>query len=259
MRRTLPLLALVVGLAACPPAGRYAVVAKDLPCDRATRVAHRTMVSLGFEVDALTEATPGRSGRISGTRPRADGTRERGSVNISCGEDEVILQPVEGELVPSSWDFSRSFGYSFTTLESRPDQETPAQEVGLQILLEVVTEAAAQLELGAPAVTAAATLLRVTVRNHTPRPLDVDAERLGRVSPNGDPETALAGSELARVMLPGPGADAVRANLLGRTHVPANETVVRFLVFPPGSYREANVTILDTETSETEGFLVQVR
>jgi hypothetical protein len=259
MRRLVWLLALGLGITACPPAGRYAVVAEDLPCSRATRVAHRTMVSMGYDVDELTEAAPGRRGRVSGTRPRADGTRERGSVNISCKDDKVILQPVEGALVPSSWDFSRSFGYGFTSLESRPDQETPQEEIGLQILLETLSEAAATLDLGAPAVTAEAVLLRITVRNHTPRPLDLDAKRFTLSSPDGDPVAALAGGALARVMLAGAGADRVRANLLGRTHVPANETVVRFLVFAPGVYREAHVAIVDTETGETEGFLVQVR
>jgi hypothetical protein len=258
MRRTV-LLLLGLGLSACPPAGRYAVVTQEVPCARATRVAHRTMVSLGYDVDALTEATPSRAGRISGTRPSGDGGLERGSVNISCKGDEVILQPVEGALVPSSWDFSRSFGYSFTTLASRPDEETPQQEVGLQILLEVVTEAAARLEFGGAAVAEAAMLLRITVRNHTPRPLDLDTRRFTLVSPSGDAVTALTGNELARVLLTGAGGDQVRTNLLGQTHVPANETVVRFLVFAPGNYREANVAIVDSETQETEGFLVQVR
>jgi hypothetical protein len=102
-------------------------------------------------------------------------------------------------------------------------------------------------------------LLRITVRNHTPRPLDLDTRRFTLVSPSGDAVTALTGNELARVLLTGAGGDQVRTNLLGQTHVPANETVVRFLVFAPGKYREANVAIVDSETQETEGFLVQVR
>ena len=259
MRRTALLLALAAVLAACPPAGRYAVVTQDMSCARANRVAHRTMVALGYDVDELTEATPSRRGRISGTRPRPDGSRDRGSVQISCRDEEIVLQPVEGELVPSSWEFSRAFGYSFTSLANRPDDETPQQEVGLQVLLEVLSAAQAQLELGGPAVAETAMLLRITVRNHTPRPLEVDAQRFALVTPEGDAVTALAGEGLARVMLTGPGADRVRTDLLGRTPVPANETVVRFLVFPPGTYREAHVAIIDAETDETEGFVVQVR
>lgn len=230
-----------------------------MECSRATRVAHRTMVQLGYDVDELVEPTRSKAGRISGVKRGADGDAERASVRIECRDGGTRLQPIEGALVPSDWSFSRNFGYSFTTLAQRPDVEEPVRQVGLQVLLETLTPAAIQLDLGGPATTEEATLLRITVRNHTPRPVTLDAQRFALVASNGDPVTALDGDALARVMTAGAAAAEVRGRLLRTTNVSARQTVIRYLVFPADDYRDAHVAITDAETGETEGFVVQVQ
>src|SRR5262249_62127314 len=66
---------------------------------------------------------------------------------------------------------------------------------------------------------------------------------------------ALAGPALDAAAV-GPGAARVRQELLGKQlKVPAGMTAFRFLVYPPGSYREARLSVEDVETGESDGFV----
>src|SRR5439155_5791696 len=75
MRRALLLL---VMLAACPAPRQYAVERSGLTCDRATRVARRTLLELGYTVTALVPAAPGHPGEITGTKTASDSTTATG-------------------------------------------------------------------------------------------------------------------------------------------------------------------------------------
>jgi hypothetical protein len=250
-------LAALLVLAGCPPPARYTEVRPDLSCERATRVAYRTLVTLGYTVTQVTVASPERAGGVTGTRPEPDGSTRTGRVVITCDAKGAVLRPVEDSLVPN-YEFSRAFGYSFKVLVQRPDVEEPAAALGLQVLVHALTPQEATLDLGGvPTTTGVA--VRITVRNNTDRTVALDPGRLRLVSEGGDATGPLAGPALDAALSTGPAADRVRRDLLGERRVAPHTTLAGYLVFPSGAYREARVTIDDVETGEGEGFVVPVQ
>jgi len=254
MRR---LLLLLVALAACPAPRQYAVERPGLPCDRATRVARRTMLELGYTVTVLVPAAPDHPGEITGTKTLTDGTTVTGRVRIHCDANGARLQPVEEALVPT-YDFSRAFDYSFKSLVDMPDFEAPRAARGLEVLVHVVRPDEALLDLGGVAVGPDAVLVRVTIRNNTERPVSVDPARLDLVPGDAPAAGPLAGAALAAAMTPGPAAERVRAERLTAQRVRPHTTLAGYLVYPRAHYREARVSIEDVETEESGGFVTPV-
>ena len=228
-----------------------------MDCGRAVRVARRTLVEMGYTITDLIEPKGSTSGFVTGTKRTPDGQTTKGSVRITCSGVGVELRPIEDSLV-SSFEFSRGFDYSFTSLVQRPDVETPRVEAGVQVLVQVVDVYQARLDLGGEAVRGGNVLVRLTVRNGTDRAVAVDQARLTLVTAGGTSAQALGGTALDAALAAGPGADRVRSELLGKLEVPARTTAFRFLVFPPGPYREARLAVEDVETGESDGFVTAV-
>jgi hypothetical protein len=255
VRWLVPVLAVVA--AGCPTPVRYHVVRPDLGCERATRVAYRTMVELGYTVTDVVPAGPHRVGAITGSRVRRDGSTETSRVKITCGAEGAVLEPVEDALFPD-YEFSRAFRYSFTTLVQRPDVEEPRAERGLEVLVQVLDPHLALLDLGGVATAGGAVPVRLTIRNNSDRTVTLDPARVDLVPAAGPAAAPLSGPALAAALAPGGAGDRLRAELLGPVRVAAHTTVIGFLVYPPGAYREARIAIEDVETGETEGFVTRV-
>jgi hypothetical protein len=208
-------------------------------------------------VTGLVPANPEQPGLITATRPDAEGS---GSVRvvIRCDARGAVIQPVESQLLPD-YDFSRLFGYSFTALAQRPDVETPRAGKGLEVQVRVVRPYEATLDLGGVPTQGTALLVRVTVRNQTERAVAVDPVRLELVPAQGESVAPLGGPALAAALAPGPAGQRVRDEQLRDGRIAAGATVVGYLLYPDGEYREARVAIEDVETEETEGFVTPVQ
>jgi hypothetical protein len=217
------------------------------------------MTELGYTVTGVVEATPVSAGKVDGVRTVPGGGEERASVRIHCDAGGVRMQPVEGALVPSDYQFSRTFGYSVKTLAKQPDTQVPTEERGLEVLLERIDGPRARLELGGPVLAGEAVLLRVTVRNHTDRAVVIEGDRVTLVTGRGDAARALEGGALGASIGAGAAAAEVRGRLLERETVAAGDTVERYLVFPSGAYADGQVSIEDPETGESDGFVVPVQ
>src|SRR5262249_37396844 len=187
-----------------------------------------------------------------------DGQTTTGSVSIRCSGAGAEVRPIEDSLLPT-FEFSRNFDYSFTSLVQRPDVETPRVESGVQVLVEVVDVYQARLDLGGEAVRPGNALIRLTVRNGTDRAVAVDTRRLTLVRADGASAQALAGPELDAALAAGPGADRVRRELLEKLEVRPRSTAFGFLVYPAGAYREARLAVQDVETGESDGFVTAVQ
>src|SRR4051812_28248167 len=109
--RVVPWIAVVVA-AGCTTSPRYALVRSDLPCARAVRVTHRTLVGLGFTINEMAEPGESGVGWVGGTKTDANGRVVNGRVQIRCDRSGVTLQPVESDFL-SQFEFSRAFDYSF--------------------------------------------------------------------------------------------------------------------------------------------------
>jgi hypothetical protein len=256
MRWRLLCLLLAVG---CPAPGLYMVELPGESCGRATRLAYRSMARLGYRVTGVVEASPVAPGKVEGVKKNADGTEKRAQVRVACDAGGARLQPVEGALVPTDYDFSRNFGYSVQTLAKQPDVAGPSDGHGLEVLLERIDEPRARLDLGGPVLAQDAVLLRVTVRNHTDGAVVVDPARVTLVTAAGDMESAEHGDALRASLGAGKAAEEVRRRLLARLRVPAGQTVERYLVFPLAAYVDGQVSIEDAETGESDGFVVPVQ
>lgn len=257
MRRWVPIVATIV-LLGCPPPAKYAVERPGLPCDRAARVAHRTLVTMGYTVTELVEPSVERAGAVGGTKEEPDGKTHTGRVVIRCTSNGATVQPVEAGIVPEDYEFSRTFGYSFKSLVQRPDVETPWKSSGLQVLVQALDPVEQRLDLGGLATVGDAVPVRVTVRNETDRKVRLDATRLSLVDAQGTAHEALAGPALAAALASNEGGARIRAEHFAATPIAARETRIGFLVYPAGRYREARVAVEDVETEETDGFVTPV-
>lgn len=249
--------ALAILVVGCPPPARYTLDRPGLGCDRATRVAYRTVVELGYTVTDLVPASVEKAGAVSAKRAAPDGSEETVRVVITCDARGAVLQPVEGTLVPN-FEFSRAFGYSFKTLAQQPDEQVPQAASGLEVLVRALSPSEATLDLGGNPTVGGAVPVRITVRNHTDRPVALDPGRLELVPASGSAAAPLGGSALDAALAPGAAGERVRAEMLRRRPIAANTTVSAYLVYPPGVYREARISLEDVETGETEGFVTRV-
>ncbi len=252
------LLVLLLSTVACFAPKRYAVDRPGLQCDRALRVARRTLDTLGYTITEMVEPKERIPGVISGTRTLPGGKVTHGSVRIVCTSGGAELQPIEDSLVPD-YEFSRAFGYSFTSLVQRPDVETPMVESGVQVLVESLDVYEQRLDLGSDAVQPGNTLVRLTVRNATDRKVAIDPSAVTLVNAEGATSSPLAADAVTSALRPGAGGDRVRRELLGRVVVPGRSTAVRFAVYPGGGYREARINVEDVETQESDGFVAPVQ
>jgi hypothetical protein len=251
------LLAVVALLAGCPAPTQYAIRRPDLDCTRATRVAYKTLFNMGYTITGMVEPSVRRPGTIQGAKTLDDGRTVQGSVRINCDFEGVTLQPVEGGVAPN-YEFSRAFGYSFKTMVQRPDVETPQVETGLQVLLQRIDATKARLDLSGPAIVGDATLIRITVRNGTDREVAVTGSRVTLTRADGSEGRPLTGAARDAAIAADGGGPQVRAELLDRLVVPGGRTEVRYLVYPPGPWKDAQVAVEDVETGETDGFFQRV-
>jgi hypothetical protein len=252
------LTAMLVVLAACPAPRRYAVEQPGMPCERATRFAYETMQQIGYTVSEAVGATHTNPGRVAGTKRRADGSLDRGEVRITCTASGVVFQPVEGDLVPS-FEFSRKFGYSATTLAKQPLEEPTVQSGRLEVSIDLMDVPRSTIDLGGWPLATEDVLIRVRIRNGADRTVVIQPSFIALLAASGEPVSALESGALQASLGTGAAADSVRARLLSRTRVEPGTKFERFLVFPPGQYGEAQVSLEDVETGESDGFEVPVR
>ncbi len=245
-------------MVACFAPKRYAVDRPGLECERALRVARRTLDTLGYTITEMVEPKERVPGVIAGTRTLPSGQVTKGRVRIVCDAGGAELQPIEDSLVPD-YEFSRAFGYSFKSLVQRPDVETPIVQSGVQVLVESLDVYEQRLDLGGDAVQPGNTLVRLTVRNGTDRPVALEASDMTLVTAQGAASQPLPSGAAASVLAPGAGGDRVRRELLRRLEVPARSTAVRFAIYPGGVYREARINVEDVETKEADGFVAPVQ
>jgi hypothetical protein len=248
----------LVVLAACPAPRRYAVEQTGMPCERGTRFAYETMQQIGYTVTEAVEATRSTPGRIVGTARRGDGSVDRGEVRITCTAGGVVFQPVEGDLIPT-FEFSRKFGYSATALAKQPVEQQTVHSGRLEVSIERIDVPRATLDLGGWPLAGDDMLVRVRVKNGADHPVVVEPSSITLLSRAGEPVDALTGDAAQARLGTGAAAGTVRARLLARARVATGSQMEAFLVFPPGDYGEAQVSLEDPETGESDGFQVPVR
>jgi hypothetical protein len=275
-------------LAACsPPVKQYELNDQPLSCDEGNRFAYATARAMGFNVLEFSPATPSTPGNLRGWRKwqgSASG-QQRIAVRISCSPTGTTIDANEDGAMLAQVDIKRGFHHAFTNIVSMraADEEmqeqidagtAPAsqQRRDLQIVIEPVRGHESKLDFDVDLAAGGILPLRVRVNNHTARTYEIDpaATRLTatdrkRVSPLSP---AQAGERLAGAR----GADGgkapadlsaqaigerLRAKLFSTTTVRPGEKASGYLYFPLAEYHRGRVVVVEKESGESEGFLVE--
>lgn len=260
---------------------QYNVSRSNISCDEANRYAFRSVRSLGYTITEFRLAEIGKEGLLRGTKPGDRGEILNGTVSIRCEPGEVFLAASEERFLSQDLTFSRGFFLTFTSLADHgAENATWAEEKsggalsgGAKFKIQPQLGLESKLDFGEDLAAAGILAVKVTVQNGSDRTYLLDpaaielrtAEGGGRVA---QVAVAAAAAAVAKEAATGAGEGAPPPDprrieqllservLAARTLHPGDQ-VEGFVYFPAGQYKRARATLIDTETSETEGFLVE--
>jgi hypothetical protein len=260
---------------------QYNVRRSNVSCDEANRLALRSMRSLGYEVTEFTPAAPGREGHLEGTKAGERGASGTGVVSLRCEGGEVVLSAAADELLKQDMTFSRGFFLTFTSLADHgaenaawADQKSGGTTGGgVKFKIEPQLALETKLDFGEDLGAANVLAVKVTVENGSDITYQLDpasielrpSEGQGKVTQIA---TAAAAAAIARASAAeaGPGAPSpqpcriealLRERALAARTLRPGDKAEGFVYFPTGRYARARATLIDTATSESEGFLVE--
>jgi hypothetical protein len=266
---------------------QYELKDQPLSCDEANRLSYATVRAMGFAVSEFSPATPGTAGSIRGRRKwqGAASGQQAIVVQITCSPTGATIDANEEGHWLGQIDLKRGFHHSFTNIvsmsaaekamEDKIDAGTapPSQQRhDLQIVIEPIRGHESKLDFDVDLAAADLLPLRVSVNNHTARTYEIDpaatrltgkdrsrarplspeqaGERIAsaRGSDGAQPLTNLSAQALG---------DRLRAKLFSTTTVRPGEKASGYLYFPLAEYRRARVVVVEQESGESEGFLVE--
>lgn len=277
---------LAFAVATCTPLqAQYDIRRSDLSCDEANRYAFQSMRSLGFVESRFEPAAVGREGLVEGTKSEisrsGQAVTRTGVVHIKCQPNEVLVKADERKLLSQDLTFTRGFFLAFTGLvehsgASKAYAEEQAGGVtggGLKFKIQPQLGLESKLDFGEDLAAGGVLAVRVIVQNGSqvtyrlePAAIELrPAEGEGRVSQLALPAAARAIAKAVAADA-GEGAPApdparieavLRGRALGACKLKPGDQVEGFVYFPTGSYARARATLVDDETEESEGFLVE--
>jgi len=280
------LLVLALALAACTPMrAQYDIRRRDLSCEAANRYAFQSMRSLGYAESQFQPAAVGREGLIKGRkRELRSGDREvtrTGVVRIQCSPGEVFLTAREEQLLSQDITFTRGFYLAFTGLADYAGASQAQAEVesggvksgGVKFKIQPQLGLESKLDFGEDLAGGGVLAVRVTVQNGSDRAYTLEPAAIelrsaageGKVPQMPIPAAAAAVARAAAAAAgegaPPPDPARVEAMLRERAlrggKLGPGDQAEGFVYFPAGRYSRARATLIDVETKESEGFLVE--
>lgn len=260
---------------------QYSVRRSNISCDEANRYALQSLRTLGYEVKEFRQAAVGREGLLRATKSGDNESTRSGTVSIRCEANEVVLKAAADELLKQDLTFTRGFYISFTNLADHGAESAAYQKKleggttggGAKFKIEPQLGLETKLDFGEDLASAGVVAVKVTVENGSDRTYKLDPASIElRTASGGEkvlqlPPAAVtaalvkAAAAEASEGVPQPDPQRVEALLLeraltGRTLRPGDHAE-GFVYFPTGKYSRARATLVDTETEEDEGFLVE--
>lgn len=277
--------ALTVLLLACTSMrSQYNVRRNNLSCDQANRYAFQSMKSLGYTVTDFEPAAVGRPGVLRGSR-----TEERsgyssshdGIVHITCDPSEVRLEAMEEQFLSQDLTFTRGFYLAFTGIADHStagaayaeEQSGGVTEGGVKFKIQPQLALETKLDFGEDLAAGGVLAVKVTVQNGSALTYTFDPAAI-ELRPRGgsDKVTQVAIGEAAKAIaraaaadlaegIPGPTPASIESMLrqraLGGCTLKPGDRAEGFVYFPTGTYARARATLIDVESGEGEGFLVE--
>lgn len=282
MRSAVALVGLLVVFGCTSMHSQYNVRRSNLSCDQANRFAFQSMKSLGYNVTTFEPAAVGRNGILRGTKAEeGHSSGHDGVVHITCDASEVRLEAAEEQLLSQDLTFTRGFYLAFTGIADHStinaayaeEQTGGTTEGGVKFKIQPQLALETKLDFGEDLAAGGVLAVKVTVQNGSPVTYTLDPAAI-ELRPRGGSDKVVqvsietASKAIARAAaadldpgIPGPTAVGVEATLrkralAGGTLKPGGHAE-GFVYFPVGSYARARATLVDVESGESEGFLVE--
>lgn len=285
MRSALVVLAaLFASAVACTPMhSQYAVQRSNLSCDEANRYAFQSMKTLGYTVTSFQPAAVGRDGVLRGSKSDADGhsSNRDGVVHIACAANEVRLEAEQDQLLSQDLTFTRGFYLAFTGIADHAGSDVAyaeersggSTEGGVKFKIQPQLALETKLDFGEDLAAGGVLAVKVTVQNGSEVAYKLDPAAI-ELRPRGSSDkvqqvdVASAAQKIARAAaadldpgIPGPTAASIEATLRKRLlpsgTLKPGDHAEGFVYFPTGNYARARATLVDVESGESEGFLVE--
>jgi hypothetical protein len=242
------------------------------------------MKSLGYTVTTFEPAAVGRNGTLRGNKTEEVGNRSSshdGIVHIQCDPNEVRLDAAEDQMLSQDLTFTRGFYLAFTGIADHAasgaayadEQSGGTAEGGVKFKIEPQLALETKLDFGEDLAGGNVLAVKVTVQNGSSITYTLDPAAIelrprggsGKVLQLDTAEAAKAVAKAAAATLdpgiPGPTAVSIEATLRKRAlaagTLKPGGSAQGFVYFPTGSYARARATLVDVESGESEGFLVE--
>lgn len=263
------------GVACHPMHSQYVVRRSNITCDQANRYAFESMKTLGYTVTSFEPAAIGRTGLLRGSKAAESGsTRSAGAdgiVNIICEATEVRLEAEQDRLLSQDLTFTRGFYLAFTGIADHAASDVAYAEKrsggitegGVKFKIQPQLALETKLDFGEDLAAGGVLAVKVIVQNgskvtYSLDPAAIDLRLRGVVEIHLLHLVAAADLDPG---IPGPSAASIeetlrRRRLPGGILEPGGQAE-GFVYFPTGSYARARATLVDVESGESEGFLVE--
>jgi hypothetical protein len=202
-------------------------------------------------------------------------------VHIACDPSEVRLEAADEQLLSQDLTFTRGFYLAFTGIADHAstgtayadEQSGGVKEGGVKFKIQPQLALETKLDFGEDLAAGNVLAVKVTVQNGSPVTYTLDPAAI-ELRPRGGTgkvvqvDTAEAAKAVAKAAaagldpgIPGPTAASVEAMLRKRALAPGTlkpgGSAEGFVYFPTGSYARARATLVDVDSGESEGFLVE--
>lgn len=259
---------------------QYNVRRSNISCDEANRYALQSMRTLGYDVKEFQPAALGRDGFLRGTTAGERDSVHTGAVTIHCKPNEVVLSAHEEQFLKQDLTFTRGFYISFTNLADHGAESAAYQKQleggttggGAKFKIQPQVGLETKLDFGEDLAAAGVLAVKVTVENGSDRVYKLDPATIELRSAGGAKVTQMSPAAAATALVKAAAGDSVEGapppdpqrleTLLRERALPARtlrpgDHAEGFVYFPTGQYSRARATLVDTETEEDEGFLVE--
>ncbi|HUI24929.1 MAG TPA: hypothetical protein VL403_02500 [Candidatus Kryptonia bacterium] len=274
---------LLVLVSCTPPIRQFDLKDQPMTCDEANRFAYDALKAMGYTITTFTPAAAGGSGIVKGTIE--EGKRSGSvTVEVSCtGAGPTIYASEDGKLL-GQLEFRRAFYMNFTGVVSQRralDQAAKEQaalplaqrkQQGLEVLITPARGLDARLELHVDLTPAGVLPVRIAINNRTGLRYQLDPEDIVMVRADGErigPLTVDAVMERVRSAATAPANDEtpppdlsavlqqLQSMLFTTTDLPPDASAKGFLFYPLDTYQRARARITESQSEETEGFVVE--
>jgi len=275
-------LAVLVAGCASSMQKQYNVRRDNVSCEEANRYAFRTMRNMGYEVTTFEPARLGHPGLLKGRQEDERRGLHYVTVHVDCEPDgQVFLQASRDEFLKQDTEFSRGFFLTFTSFADNAtrnaayaeEQSGGVKSGGVKFKVKPQLGLESKLDFGHDLNGGNVLAVRVIVQNGSDRtyeldPRDIELRPLkgrGKVRqlrvPDAAANIAAAGAADLPAGAPTPVpsniAQELRERQLKQQTLKPGDQAEGFIYFRTGEYARARATLVDVETAESEGFLIE--